>query len=148
MSISAQDFFTRQQQDAIRQAVMDAEMETSGEIRIHIENKCEGDVLDRASFLFLKLKMNKTELRNGVLIYLAVQQRKFAIIGDKGINKVVPENFWDSIKEKMQDHFRQGDFTKGLCHAIVSSGEQLRKYFPRKKDDMNELSDDISFGKQ
>ena len=100
MSISAQDFFTRQQQDAIRQAVMDAEMETSGEIRIHIENKCEGDVLDRASFLFLKLKMNKTELRNGVLIYLAVQQRKFAIIGDKGINKVVPENFWDSIKEK------------------------------------------------
>jgi uncharacterized membrane protein len=148
MSISAKEFFSMQEQEEIKQAVMYAEMETSGEIRIHIENKCSGDVLDRASQLFARLKMNKTEQRNGVLIYLAIQHRKFAIIGDMGINKVVPENFWDEIKEGMQSSFRKGEFKEGLCSAVKNSGDQLKKFFPRKKDDVNELADDISFGRQ
>jgi uncharacterized membrane protein len=148
MRITARDFFRHEEQEEIKQAILDAEMETSGEIRIHIENSCKGDVLDRAAFIFKKLKMHKTFMRNGVLIYLAIDQRKFAIIGDKGIHRAVPENFWDDIKEGMVRFFRQNDFTGGLCYAIKASGEQLRKYFPRKSDDINELPDDISFGKE
>ena len=147
MRVTARDFFNPGEQEEIRQAVLDTEMETSGEIRIHIENSCKGDVLDRAAFIFKKLKMHKTFLRNGVLIYLAIDQHKFAILGDKGIHKVAPENFWDDIREGMVKFFRQNDFTGGLCYAITAAGEQLKKYFPRKSDDINELADDISFGK-
>ena len=91
--------------------------------------------------------MEKTELRNGVLIYLAIKHRKFAILGDKGINNVVPSGFWDTIQAEMLDSFRKNDFCTGLCNAIASVGENLKKYFPYKKDDVNELPDDISFGK-
>ena len=90
--------------------------------------------------------MHKTQARNGVLFYLAVRDRKFAIIGDEGIHKVVPENFWDAIKEQMLSQFKQGDFTSGLTQGIISAGEQLKKYFPYQKDDVNELSDELSFG--
>jgi uncharacterized membrane protein len=148
MSVSAKDFFNLQQQEEIKQAIVQAELETSGEIRVHIENTCKEDVLDRAAYVFRKLKMNRTELRNGVLIYLAVKNRKFAIIGDLGINHVVPENFWDEIKEKMLAHFLKGEFTEGLCYAIKTAGDQLKTFFPRKTDDTNELPDDISFGKK
>jgi uncharacterized membrane protein len=147
MKVNAKEFFSREEQEEIRQSVMDAEMETSGEIRIHIENNCPGDVLDRAAYVFKVLHMHKTAIRNGVLIYLAINHRKFAIIGDKGINKVVPANFWDDIKEGMLNSFKQNDFTGGLCYAVKAAGEQLKKYFPRKTDDVNELPDDISFGK-
>jgi uncharacterized membrane protein len=148
MSVSAKDFFSREDQEKIRQAIVDAEMETSGEIRVHVENTARGDVLDRAAFVFRKLKMNRTHLRNGVLIYLAIRDRNFAIIGDAGIHAKVPENFWDRIKEHMQERFKEGAFAEGLTYAIKAAGDQLRQYFPRKKDDVNELSDDISFGKQ
>jgi len=144
---SARDFFSKQEEQQLRQAIMSAELDTSGEIRVHIENKCPGDVMDRAAFIFKKLNLQETKLRNGVLIYLAVKNRKFAIIGDKGINQVVPENFWDNAKLTMLNHFRNGDFTKGLSEAITLAGKQLRKHFPHQKDDVNELSDDISFGK-
>lgn len=144
---SARDFFTKQEEQQIRQAIMNAELDTSGEIRVHIENKCAGDVMDQAAFLFKKLDMHETALRNGVLIYLAVKNRKFAIIGDKGINQVVPERFWDNIKQHMLDNFRNGDFTKGLTEAIHMAGKQLQEHFPHQKDDVNELSDEISFGK-
>lgn len=144
---SARDFFSKQEEQQLRQAIMSAELDTSGEIRVHIENKCPGDVMDRAAFIFKKLNLQETKLRNGVLIYLAVKNRKFAIIGDKGINQVVPENFWDNAKLLMLNHFRNGDFTKGLSEAITLAGKQLRKHFPHQKDDVNELSDDISFGK-
>ncbi|MCX6251810.1 MAG: TPM domain-containing protein [Bacteroidetes bacterium] len=147
MSVSAKEFFNPLQQEEIKQAIIQAELETSGEIRVHIENTCKEDVLDRSAYLFHKLKMNKTQLRNGVLVYLAVRHRKFAIIGDKGIHQVVPENFWDDIKEKMLGHFGKGEFTEGLCYAIKKAGEQLKQYFPRQSDDVNELPDDISFGK-
>src|ERR1043166_6123709 len=116
--MGARTFFTTEQQQEIRRAIVRAELNTSGEIRVHIDDKCPEDVLDRAASTFQKLKMTRTELRNGVLFYLAVVDRKFAILGDKGINEKVPADFWDSIKEEMQVHFRKEKFTEGLCRGI------------------------------
>lgn len=101
--------------------------------------------MDRATEVFASLNMHKTKLRNGVLFYLAIKDKKFAIIGDVGINKLVPENFWESIKNHMQSEFRQGKFTEGLCDGIKMAGEQLKNHFPYQSDDVNELPDDISF---
>ncbi|MCK9203255.1 MAG: TPM domain-containing protein [Bacteroidales bacterium] len=147
MGKSASDFFSKQEKEEIRDAIMNAELDTSGEIRVHIENSCSGDVMDRAALVFKQLGMNKTAMRNGVLIYLAIKNRRFAILGDKGIHAVVPENFWDEIKSDMLEKFRNDHFTEGLVKAIESAGEHLKKHFPRIKEDINELSDDISFGK-
>lgn len=143
----AKDFFSQTEQDDIQHAIREAELDTSGEIRVHIENNCHGDVLDRAAFLFRQLEMHKTDLRNGVLIYLAINNKRFAILGDMGINKVVPVGFWDSIKANMLDHFRESRFSDGLIQAVLASGQQLKLHFPRRRDDVNELTDDISFGK-
>lgn len=140
-------FFTKEQQSAIVQAIADAEKATSGEIRVHLETSCKGDVLDCAAYVFKKLKMHKTALRNGVLIYLAVNDRKFAILGDAGINAKVPDGFWDQIKETMVANFTQGDFTTGLIQGIQMSGDKLKAYFPLSVNDTNELSNEISFGK-
>jgi uncharacterized membrane protein len=148
MGTSAKSFFTLVEQADIRQAITAAEHETSGEIRVHLETSCRADVLDRAAQVFKWLKMEKTELRNGVLIYLSVKDRKFAIIGDKGINSVVPPDFWDKTKDEMLNRFRAGKFAEGLVYGISETGHHLKKFFPHKKDDINELSDDISFGKQ
>ncbi len=115
---NVKNFFSKEQQTEIKKAILNAELDTSGEIRVHIENECRGDVLDRASFIFGKLDMDKTEMRNGVLFYLAVQSKKFAIIGDTGINKEVPENFWAEIKEVMEGNFKSGKFTEGLSTGI------------------------------
>ena len=142
---TAKDFFTKDQVNAITSAITGAEKNTSGEIRVHVENKCKGEVIDRAADLFRKLEMDKTKLRNGVLIYLAIGDRKFAIIGDSGINAVVPPDFWDGIKENMRTKFKEGKFEEGLCESISQSGEHLKKHFPRQSDDVNELPDDISF---
>lgn len=141
----ARTFFTAEQQQEIICAIRNAEMDTSGEIRLHLEESCGDDVLDRAADIFRKLEMHKTELRNGVLIYLAVKDRQFAIIGDVGINEKVPENFWDEIKEDMVANFKQGNFVKGLINAIEASGKELKNYFPRNAGDINEMSDEISF---
>lgn len=142
---NARNFFTKDQQEDISQAIMNAELDTSGEIRVHIENTCTGDALDRALLIFSKLEMEKTERHNGVLIYLAVKNRKFAIIGDSGIHAAVTEIFWDSIRNKMMNHFRENHFTEGLIEAINETGKQLKTYFPYMTDDKNELSDEISF---
>ena len=141
----ARTFFTAEQQQEIIRAIRNAEMDTSGEIRLHLEESCGDDVLDRAADIFRKLEMHKTELRNGVLIYLAVKDRQFAIIGDVGINEKVPENFWDEIKEDMVANFKQGNFVKGLINAIETSGTELQHFFPRNTGDINEMSDEISF---
>lgn len=146
MPQTAKNFFTAEQQEDILQAIRDAELDTSGEIRVHIENKCIGDILDCAAFIFRKLKMDKTAQRNGVLIYLSVQNRTFAVIGDSGINAVVPENFWESTKLLMINHFRDGRFSEGLIEGIAQAGLQLKKHFPHQTNDVNELSDDLSFG--
>ncbi len=143
---TAKDFFTPEQKEDIKMAIQQAELDTSGEIRVHIENSCTGDPLDRSAYLFKTLDMHKTEARNGVLFYLAIENRKFAILGDAGINRLVPETFWDDIKMKMILHFRNNEFTEGLCKGIEEAGKQLKLHFPYQKADVNELSDEISFG--
>ncbi|HBF88117.1 MAG TPA: hypothetical protein DDX39_05695 [Bacteroidales bacterium] len=146
--MKAKEFFTQEQIGELKNAIRDAELNTSGEIRLHIEDHSKKDVLDRATDIFAKLNMHKTELRNGVLFYIAVTDRQFAILGDVGINKVVPENFWDNIKETMLAKFKEDKFAEGLTIGINMAGEQLKKFFPYQKNDVNELSNEISFGKQ
>jgi len=138
--------FTPDQQEMISGAIQNAENETSGEIRVHLEKSCTGNVLDRASQVFASLEMHKTKLRNGILFYLAYEDRKFAILGDAGINSIVSDDFWDGIKVKMQSRFRAGHFVEGLCEGVELAGNQLKSTFPRHDDDVNELSDKISFG--
>lgn len=143
--MNASNFFTNQQKEDIKFAIKDAEIGTSGEIRVHLELNCDQNPIDRALWVFNRLKMNKTEQQNGVLIYLAVRSRKFAIIGDEGINRVVPPDFWDEIKTGMLIDFREGDFTSGIISAIALVGKKMKQYFPHQREDVNELSDDISF---
>ncbi len=143
--MKASTFFTSEQQALILAAVKEAENQTSGEVRVHIETNCDEDVLDRAAWVFKQLAMHKTAERNGVLFYLAVSDRKFAVIGDAGINSKVPAGFWDDVKELLLIKFREGKFTEGLTEGIIRAGEHLRKHFPHKLDDVNELPDEISF---
>ena len=121
-------------------------MLTSGEIRVHTEPHCKGKVLDRAADVFYKLGMHKTDLRNGVLIYVAFKDKRLAIIGDRGINDVVPDDFWDKTLEMMTTQFKDGNFLKGVIHGIEESGKHLVNYFPHREGDKNELSNDISEG--
>jgi uncharacterized membrane protein len=144
--MNVKKFFTKEQQKSIVDAIKKAEKETSGEIRVHLESKCKGDVAERAVAIFKKLKMHQTELRNGVIIYLAVEDRKFAIFGDVGINAKVPDNFWEDVKEIMKNHFVKAEFTEGIVEGIAMVGQKLKEYFPYQDDDVNELSDDISMG--
>lgn len=138
-------FFSDTDRQKIVQAIADAESMTSGEIRLHIEATCKKDnVLERSTDVFRHLGMDKTKHQNGVLIYLAYQDRKFAIIGDKGINEVVPANFWDGIKEVMREHFQQNNFLEGVLFAITESGLHLKQYFPFQSNDKNELSNEVS----
>lgn len=146
MPKSARSFFTKDQQEDILQAILDAELDTSGEIRVHIENKCPGGVLDRAAYIFKKLEMDRTKLKNGVLFYLVLHNRSFAILGDSGIDAAVPDNFWETTKVQMINHFRDDHFAEGLIEGIKQAGLQLKKHFPYQSDDINELKDDISFG--
>ena len=144
--MNAINFFTKEEKALIKSAVKEAELNTSGEIRVHIDNHCREEVMDRAAWWFGKLEMHKTEQRNGVLFYLAVKNNKFAILGDAGINAVTPEDFWDTIKEKMLASFKEGEFATGLTDGILMAGEQLKEQFPYQDGDVNELPDDISFG--
>jgi uncharacterized membrane protein len=141
------EFLGKENEQLIIKAIEKAEHQTSGEIRVHIESKCKAEVLDRAAWLFKKLKMHETAGRNGVLIYLSIVDHKFAIIGDMGINKVVPKGFWDDNKVMMIDHFSKGEFAVGLINGIEKAGEQLKQYFPYQENDVNELPDEISYGK-
>ena len=139
-------FFKEEEKNLISESIQEAEKNTSGEIRVHIESKCPGDVMDRAAYLFEKLKMHETKLRNAVLFYLALDDRKFAILGDAGINQLTPENYWDSIKDVMLREFAENKFASGLSSGILMAGEQLKEHFPYQLDDINELPDEISFG--
>jgi uncharacterized membrane protein len=143
--MNIKDFFTDTQQKSIQLAIENAELNTSGELRVHIDSKCNREVLSVAKKTFEKLKMHKTELRNGVLFYLALENKKFAVIGDKGINDSVESTFWDSIINTMANEFKREQFTVGLCQGIEMAGEKLKKHFPYQKDDTNELPNDISF---
>ena len=141
-----EDFLTKEEEQEIVEAIRVAEKETSGEIRVHIEKTTSKVPFDRALEVFHELKMDQTELKNGVLIYLAVKDHKFVICGDQGINEVVPEGFWDSTKEVMATHFKSGNFKQGLIDGITKAVEQLQKYFPYENGDTNELSNEISKG--
>ena len=141
-----EDFLTKEEEQEIVEAIRMAEKETSGEIRVHIEKTTSKAAFDRALEVFHELRMDQTELKNGVLIYLAVKDHKFVICGDKGINEVVPKGFWDSTKEVMATHFKSGNFKQGLIDGITKAGEQLQKYFPFEEGDINELSNEISKG--
>lgn len=130
----------------MEQAIHDAELGTSGEIRIHVDEFCKEDVLDHAAFLFGELEMHKTQLRNGVLIYVAIEDRKLAILGDLGIHLKVGEDFWDSTRDIMVSHFRENNYVEGICAGVGRAGEQLKLHFPREEDDVNELPNTISIG--
>lgn len=139
--------FSESEQKRVVEAINAAEMATSGEIRVHIEQFCpESDVLERAKQVFAQLGMHRTELKNGVLFYLATKDRKFAVLGDQGINERVPEDFWNNVRDLMRTHFIKEAFAEGLSKGIEQAGQQLKTYFPRQDNDQNELSDDISFG--
>ena len=143
--MTARSFFSKEEQQKIVAAIKKAELNTSGEIRVHIENHCKTEVLERAAEMFYELKMNRTAARNGILFYLAVKDRKFAIIGDEGINRNVEHDFWNDIKDEMTSRFKEKQFTEGLTNGILKCGEKLKQYFPYQDDDANELSDEISF---
>ena len=127
------------------EAIKQAELNTSGEIKVHIENRCKGNVEERSLFVFNHLKMSETQQRNGVLIYLAVKDRKFAILGDEGINNVVGDGFWTDVKDLMLSHFKEGHFAEGLEQGIMRCGEKLKTYFPYQSNDVNEIPDEISY---
>lgn len=139
------DFISIPDQGRVVDAIGDAEKMTSGEIRVHVTPKCGRDVMREAAKVFNRLEMYKTRHRNGVLIYVAFESRKFAILGDAGINKVVPENFWENEKDVLLEYLKQNDPATGLCKVIASVGEKLKEYFPIEEDDENELSNEISF---
>jgi uncharacterized membrane protein len=140
------DFLTKEEEQAIVEAIGKAEKATSGEIRVHIEKTTSLSPFDRALEVFYGLKMNETNEQNGVLIYLAVEDKTFAICGDKGINDVVAEDFWDNTKNIMGNHFKSGNFKQGLIDGVLEAGDQLKKYFPYQENDTDELSNEISKG--
>jgi uncharacterized membrane protein len=130
----------------IESAIEKAELTTSAELRVHLEDNCKEDPLDRAAYLFQKLDMHKTALRNGVLIYVAFKDRKLAILGDAGIHQHAHQATWESIKGQMIQAFAQGQYEDGLTQAVLRVGETLSAFFPRSQDDRNELSNSISSG--
>ena len=141
------ELFGKNEEAQIEKAIEQAELNTSGEIWLHVENKCKEQVLDRAAYIFDELEMQQTELRNGVLIYVAFHDRKLAVIGDAGINAAVPNGFWDQLKSNLVARFSRKEYIDGLEEAILKAGDQLKSFFPYQSDDVNELPNQISFGK-
>ncbi|MDE3742757.1 TPM domain-containing protein [Maribacter polysaccharolyticus] len=139
-----EEFLTAGEEQEVIRAIIAAEKNTSGEIRVHLEPSTKIDLLERAKEVFHLLKMDRTKEENGVLIYIAVNDRKFSIYGDRGINKVVPKDFWDSTKEVIEAHFKKGRFKEGLIEGITKAGKELEVHFPWQSGDVNELSNEIS----
>lgn len=142
-----QDFLDRKGQDTIISAIRDAEKNTSGEIRVHIDDVCEGDAYTKAVEVFRYLGMDRTKERNGVLIYVACSSKVFAIVGDKGINDAVPGDFWDGVSAHIKACFSAGRFAEGIAEAIRMAGDRLKEFFPYRTDDENEQPDEISYKK-
>ena len=139
-------YFSKTEIEKIKNEIISAEKNTSGEIRIHLDKKCSTDPVEAAIKVFEKLGMTNTKDRNGVLIYLALKDKKMAIVGDTGIDEKVPDDFWESVKDTMLKNFKEAKFVEGICEAIKESGIKLSAYFPYQSDDENELSDEISIG--
>ncbi len=141
VTLFRKNIFSKTEVQRIVDAIAAAEKKTSGEIRIYLEPKCEGEPYDRSLHIFHELKMEQTVERNGVLIYLAYKNKKFAICGDAAIHEKCGQNFWDNVKEEMQKHFSRKELLNGVLIAIEMAGEKLQTYFPHKDGDRNELSD-------
>jgi len=146
MTQPVESFLSTIEEQEIVAAIREAEFNTSGEIRVHIEDHCETEVNKRALEVFKTLHMDNTKGRNGLLIYIAVSDKIFGIYGDSGIDKVVASDFWDTTKTAMESHFKKGRFKQGIVDGVLLAGEQLKKYFPYDSDDLNELSNTISKG--
>jgi len=145
MNIS--NIFSQEEKQIIVDAIKKAETDSCAEIRVHIDSRCKGDVMDRASNVFDKLGMQKTKDRNGVLIYVAINSNKCAVIGDIAINKVVEPRFWEDCYSIMRESFSKEDYCKGIANVIEMCGEVFSHHFKYTSDDVNELPDEISFGK-
>ena len=142
-----EDFLSKKDEEEIIEAIRKAESHTSGEVRVHLEKTTgEKDIFDRAMEVFHMLKMDNTKQDNGVLIYVAVEDHNFVIYGDKGINDVVPDDFWESTKDAIVEKFKKGEFKQGLVNGILTAGQQLKKHFPWSEDTRDELSNEISKG--
>ncbi len=141
---AVEDFLSKKEEEEIVAAIKLAEQNTSGEIRVHIEAHANEDHFEHAQKIFAQLGMHKTALRNGVLIYLAVEDHQFVILGDEGINQAVPDDFWESTKDVMQKHFRKEAFKEGIVSGIAKAGQELKSHFPYQEDDQDELSNEIS----
>jgi len=140
------EFITPEDEKEIVEAIKEAELNTSGEIRLHIEHTCPGDRFEHALEIFQKLEMHKTELSNGVLIYVSIDDHQMVILGDKGINDLVPKDFWESTKDEIINQFKQGNYKQGLINGVLEAGKQLKEHFPYQSDDTNELDNEISKG--
>lgn len=136
---------SKEEEKKIIEAIRSAEGRTSGEIRVHIQKTLALPVYEEAAKVFLQLGMHKTDLKNGVLLFIVPTKKQFAILGDSGINQLVPENFWADCKDSIHTHFSKGQFCKGICDTLDKIGEKLAHFFPVSKDDINELSDEITY---
>ncbi len=145
--LEVDEFLTRAELDRVRDAVRSAEKRTSGEIRVHLDAAIMEGGLDHAAFVFDDLGMKKTKDRNGVLLYVSVPSRKVAVIGDAGIHAKSGQHYWDAVLELVLSHFREGRHCEGLCAGVERIGDQLLEHFPFQRDDVNELDDDVSFGR-
>ena len=144
MASTVEDFLTQTEEQEIVEAIRIAESNTSGEIRVHLERHTDLDTFTRAKEIFHILKMDNTKEENGVLIYIAVDDHTFAICGDRGIDKKVPDNFWEATRDMMSSHFKEGRFKEGITQGIQDAGERLSQYFPWQHGDINELADEIT----
>ncbi|MEX0363603.1 MAG: TPM domain-containing protein [Allomuricauda sp.] len=141
-----EDFLSYEEEQDIVTAILEAEKNTSGEIRVHIESTAKMDHFSRAQQVFHFLKMDNTKESNGVLLYVAVEDKKFVIYGDTGIDRAVPKGFWESTKEVISNHFKTGNFKQGIVEGVQRAGKELQVHFPWDQTDTNELSDAISKG--
>ncbi len=145
--VDIEEWLTAEELGYVRDAVRAAEKRTSGEIRVHLDVAIMEDVLDHAAFVFDDLGMARTKDRNGVLIYVSVPGRKVAVIGDVAIHAKLGDDYWHGVLDLILEDFKQDRFCEGLCTGVERLGEQLREHFPFQREDVNELSDDVSFGK-
>ncbi|MEW6468341.1 MAG: TPM domain-containing protein [Bacteroidota bacterium] len=143
--MTAKDFFSEEEKAAIRMSIAAAELHTSGEIRVHVEDNGGTDVVKKAKKVFDREGMHKTKDRNGVLFFIGAKDHTFAIYGDKGIHERVHQEFWDGIKDELMGYFADKKFAQGLCVAVEKTGEKLKEFFPREKSDKDELSNEISY---
>jgi uncharacterized membrane protein len=140
------DFLKKEEGERIIESIRKAENRTSGEIRVHFQRKLKEEIMEEAVNTFHSLKMNETAARNGVLLFIVPTKKQFCILGDSGINAVVPDNFWEDIKDDLSNEFKAGRMADGICRCVEAVGEKLQTHFPIQSDDENELPDTISYG--